>query len=483
MKNVICPSKSEPPPSRGAAVPAVSPGVSPVIRFTRERAARPTIRPPSLLWRFVFPCCAVLSLIDAFAAEPPAAAATNALAITPALIGRLLAEARTNHPALLAQDARTVAAGWNAAAVRTWDDPVFKLGGSISSPRGSKPSEEGDLIYGLEQKLPLFGKAGRARRVAAAETAMQEAETEFRVRQLRRDLITQLVKLARAERLLEISRQDFTWLETIVAVTEEKYRNSQATQPDVLTAQNEKSKRANQLLTEEKNRDYEKVALNRWVNRALDSPWPALRLPELAAPLPAASNLIARAAESAPRLQVWQAQIRQAKATTDLTRRQRLPDFSAGIEGRQFSGDGGFREGLFTLSFNLPWGNAGKYHHDLRRDQARLQSVELDAADFTLSLRHEINRLAVQTDAARREAVLYRDEILPRARQALESAHAAWAAGRGPFRDVLDAHRQMLDGETMLNRAIAEQHLIGADLALHGGLAEYDLSATATTQP
>lgn len=89
----------------------------------------------------------------------------------------------------------------------------------------------------------------------------------------------------------------------------------------------------------------------------------------------------------------------------------------------------------------------------------------------------------MQTDAARREAVLYRDEILPRARQALESAHAAWAAGRGPFRDVLDAHRQMLDGETMLNRAIAEQHLIGADLALHGGLAEYDLPATATTQP
>ncbi|MST95023.1 MAG: TolC family protein [Pedosphaera sp.] len=429
------------------------------------------------------PLCAAFAAIHSFAAEPPAGSATNMLAITPALVDRLVAEARTNHPALRAQDARTEAAGWNAAAVRTWEDPVFKLGGSTFSRRGPKASEEGDLIYGLEQKLPLFGKAGRARRVAAAETAMQEAETEFRVRQLRRELIAQLVKFARAGRQLELSRQDLAWLETIVAVTEEKYRNSQATRLDVLTAQNEKSKRADQLLTEEKNRDYERATLNRWVNRPINAPWPALRLPEVAAPLPAASNLIARAAQAAPRVKVLYAQILQAKATTELTRRQRLPDFSAGIEGRQFSGDGGFREGLFTLSFNMPWGNAGKYHHDLRRDQARLQSVELDAADFTLSLRHEINQLAVQTDAARRVAVLYRDEILPRARQALESAHAAWAAGRGPFRDVLDARRQMLDGETMLNRAIAEQHLIVADLALHGGLVEFDLSATATTQP
>lgn len=198
------------------------------------------------------PFCAALAAIHSFAAEPPDGSATNTLAITPALIGRLLAEARTNHPALRAQDARTEAAGWNTAAVRTWEDPVFKLGGSIFSRRGSKVSEEGDLIYGLEQKLPLFGKAERARRVAAAETAMQEAETEYRVRQLRRDLIAQLVKFARAERQLEISRQDFAWLETIATVTEEKYRNSLATQLDVLTAQNEKSKRADRLLTEEK---------------------------------------------------------------------------------------------------------------------------------------------------------------------------------------------------------------------------------------
>ena len=427
--------------------------------------------------------CAALSVIRVSAAEPSVGTASNTVAITPALIDRLLAEARTNHPALRAADARTEAAGWNTAAVRTWEDPTFKIGGSITSPRGFKPSEEGDLLYGLEQKLPLFGKADRARRVAAAETAMQQAETEFRVRQLRREIITQLVKFAQAGRQLEISREDFNWLETIVTVTEEKYRNSQATQLDVLTAQNEKSKRADRLLTEEKNRDYEKASLNRWVNRPIDSPWPVLRLPEVAAPLPAASNLIAQAARTAPRREVLRAQIRQAAATAELTRRQRLPDFSAGIEGRQFSGDGGFREGMFTLSFNLPWGNGDKYRSDLRRDQAKLKSTELDAADFELSLRHEINQLAVQIDAARREALLYRDEVIPRARQALESAHAAWTAGRGPFRDVLDARRLVLEGETMQARAIAGQYSLMAELVLHCGLTEFDSFETVPAKP
>ena len=138
---------------------------------------------------------------------------------------------------------------------------------------------------------------------------------------------------------------------------------------------------------------------------------------------------------------------------------------------------------MFTLSLNLPLGNAEKYRNDLRRDQAKLKSAELDAADFELSLRHEINQLAVQIDAARREALLYRDEVIPRARQALESAHAAWTAGRGPFRDLLDARRLVLEGETMEARAIAGQYSLMAELVLHCGLTVFDSFETVPAKP
>ena len=76
-----------------------------------------------------------------------------------------MAEARTNHPALKAADSRVRAATLNAGAVRTWDDPMAMFGGSVYGDKGFKPDEDGNLAYGVEQKLPLWGRPKLARRV------------------------------------------------------------------------------------------------------------------------------------------------------------------------------------------------------------------------------------------------------------------------------------------------------------------------------
>src|SRR4051812_34405572 len=86
----------------------------------------------------------------------PAASATNAVVISPQWIESLVEEARTNHPALRAADARADAATWNAAAVRAWDDPMAKFG--VMGADRERRADDGDLLYGIEQKLPLFGK-------------------------------------------------------------------------------------------------------------------------------------------------------------------------------------------------------------------------------------------------------------------------------------------------------------------------------------
>ena len=93
----------------------------------------------------------------------PADAATNAVVITTDLINRLVAEARTNNPSLKAADSRVRSATLNAEGVRTWDDPMGMFGGSVYGSRGFRASEDGNLAYGLEQKLPLWGRPRLAR--------------------------------------------------------------------------------------------------------------------------------------------------------------------------------------------------------------------------------------------------------------------------------------------------------------------------------
>src|SRR5258706_224056 len=130
--------------------------------------------------------------------------ATNTVLISTALINRLVAEARTNNPSLKAADSRVRSAALNAEAVRTWDDPMAMFGGSVYSSRGFSPSEDGNLAYGVEQKIPLWGRPKLTRRVAEAETSMREAEVNYRAHQLRSDVTKALLMPALAERGGEI---------------------------------------------------------------------------------------------------------------------------------------------------------------------------------------------------------------------------------------------------------------------------------------
>src|ERR1051326_6059973 len=176
--------------------------------------------------------------------------ATNALVISTDYINRLVAEARTNNPSLRAADSRVRSAALNAEAVRTWEDPMAMFGGSVYSDRGFKPSEDGNLAYGIEQKLPLWGKPKLTRRVAESETSRREAELNYRVQQLRRDIAQTLLLAALAERVVEIGEQDLAWVGAAAKAAENKYRAGQAALADTLQIQNEVAKRNDTLRTD-----------------------------------------------------------------------------------------------------------------------------------------------------------------------------------------------------------------------------------------
>jgi len=223
--------------------------------------------------------------------------------------------------------------------------------------------------------------------------------------------------------------------------------------------------------------------LNQLLNRPIDSPWPPLQLPPVGPVIPLSQKLLSLALQNEPKLKVMAQEIKQAQATAELTRRSRLPDVSLGVEGRQFSDDGEFRSGMFTLRFSLPWFNEGKYHKDYERDKERQKTAEAGREDQVLMVREELHHLSVENEAARREALLYGGEISTRAAQALTSRLADWESGHGMFRDVLEARRTSLDSELMSARATAEQNEMLAELVLWTGLENIEALAPLANEP
>jgi len=357
------------------------------------------------------------------------------------------------------------------------------FGGSVYSDKGFKPSEEGDLAYGIEEKLPLWDKPKLNRRFAEAETSTRQAEAELRVQEIRRDIAKALLATALAERVVEIGQQDLAWLDATAQATENKYRAGGAVLADTLQIQNEAAKRTDTLRTDRNRVAHDRVALNRLLNRSADSPWPSLRLPPVGPSIPLSEKLLTLALQSEPRLKVMAQEIKKAQAEAELSHKSRLPDVSLGVEGRQYSGDGEFRSGMFTLRFSLPWFNRDKYRKDYARDIAKQKSAEQEREDQVLMVREELHHLSVEIEATRREALLYGNEISARATQALTSRLADWEAGRGMLRDVLDARRMSLESELMSARATAEEADMLAELLLWTGLESVESLAPLANEP
>ena len=408
---------------------------------------------------------------------------TSAVIITTPYIDRLFSEGRANNPSLKAADSRVRSATLNAEAVRTWEDPMAMVGGSVYSSRGFNPSEDGNLAYGVEQKLPLWGRQNLARNVAETESSVREAEVNYRAHQLRSDLTKALILTALAETVVRVGEEDLAWLEATAKATENKYRAGQAALADTLQLQNEVAKRNDALLTDRRRLAHEHFTLNRLLNRDASSGWPPFKLPPVAPEIPLSQRLLTLALQNEPKLKVLEQEIKQAQANAELTRKMRLPDVGLGIEGRQFSGDGGFRSGMFTLRFSLPWANGGKYRKDYERDKAKQKSVEQEREDQILMVREELHHLAVGVEAMRRAALLHSDEIAHRAMQALTSRVSEWEAGHGAFRDVLDARRMLLESQLMSARATAEEHQMLAEMLLWTGLENLEAITALASEP
>jgi len=423
--------------------------------------------------KFSFPIIPVLILASTWSTVAQGNVAGERMAITPDLVDQLLAEAQTNNPALQAAGARADAASAGVDSVRVWEDPMFTLGYWKSTSQGFEAAQQGDIIYGIEQKLPTFGRPELARHVAEAEAAKEKLNVGYETQKLRRDLTVALVELALAGESVDLAQQDLSWLEATVTAVDSRYKVGKSSQVEWLKIQTERAKAANDLTTLKLERDHRQVEINRLLNRALHAPWPVMTLPGIAGAVPDDDRLVSAALNFAPELKVMQQEIAENEAAAQVTKRQRLPEIGVGLDARQYSGDGGIREGTFTVNFSLPWLNSKGYDSDFRRDRAKVRAAERDAADYRLSVGEEVHHLTVDLDAARRQALLYRDEIIPLTEQTLASASTAWENNLGLFQDVLDARRMLVENRLALAEAVADQARTLAELTLLTGIRDF----------
>jgi outer membrane protein TolC len=383
-----------------------------------------------------------------------------------------MAEANGRNPTILAAGARADAAAAAVDSVRTWEDPVFTLGVWGSTPRGMPASQEGDILYGIEEKLPLFGHPDLVRHVAEAKATRDRLSVGYAQEDLRREITLALLDIALTDRAAGLAAEDLDWIETTMASVDSRYRSGKSSQVEWLSVEAERAEAAEQLTTVRAMRASQVEQADRLLSRDRSSRWPELILPALAGPVIYDDRIVSAALAFAPKLKVLRQEAVRNEAASHLTWHMRMPEVGLGLEARQYSGDAGFREGMMTVNLSLPWVNGARYDSDVARDKALARAADRDADAYANEVREDVHHACVDLDTARRRALLYRDQLVPLAEQALASARAAWESNQSRFQDILEAHRALVSDRLALTQASADQRREMAELTFLTGVAD-----------
>ncbi len=371
------------------------------------------------------------------------------------LVLRLTGEMRAQHPALRSLQARVDAAHHATEGTRRWADPMLTAGGAAYRD-SSMARDNGDLIYGVQQTLPILGKEKAARAVAGSEEAMAETRFEARFVELRRDLALALVAVAYERESVALLREDGRWLEARESTARARMASGRESLAQLLRLENERARLRVDLANGGVRLADAEAAVRRALGRTNEVSPGEFSLPPVGPDVAVDERLVRIAEASDPMVRTIHAEGRVADATLLATRRSARPDVALGLQAYQYSGDGGIAQGMFGVTINLPWFNRENYRRDLRRDEARVRANRLEETNAAAEVRRVVHRLAADLASARRIAVLYRDDIRPRTATTLGALEAAWMPGGADLRDLLETRRQLVDADRLAARATAD---------------------------
>ena len=345
---------------------------------------------------------------------------------------------------------------------RAWEDlragGDFRVERSVSIP----PNSFMDQTAMLEQEVPISGKNLSRGRTATAEA--RAAFEDFRRAEL--DVIMRArvayARLANGYAQLEVNRRNTDLLDQFVQISRSRYETGAATQADVLIAQTDAAKLLEMRADLERQISEAQSALNVLMNRPAQSAIGQPSAPAFAGQTLSLRTLQNMALAQRPELQRAQNRLEAERFRVELARRQWFPDPALNVKAQRYNDAAqAISEVDVGVSFPLPWLNQTKYKSGILEAQKSIEgaSHELDGVRTeTLGLvRDQLKK--IQTAANQYE--LYRDSILPVARQTVDASRSAYEANTGGFLQLITARRTLQDAESA-----ALNHLVDYEVAL-----------------
>ena len=321
----------------------------------------------------------------------------------------------------------------------------------------------------IAMKFPFPGTLALKGQIINEDVLIAQKEFEIALR----DLVTE-IKLAYYDYLFvteatRINEENQKLLQQMIAIAQAKFRVGQGKYSNVIMAQVELSKLANVIITLQQQRETIIARINTLLNSSADLPLGDPMPIEENRVVPTLAELYALAVENRQEIQKQKLTISKMNLVVEMAKQMTYPDPPLGasyFENRSMPDLKHTQKMPMTFSTrrtlnptNTAWfGHRNSYIHEMG---VKIEAMEHQIEKLGSNLRFVVKKHHFGMETANRSIRLYRQTLLPQARQALEAANTAYQAAQIDFLSFLDAQRTLLNLRIEEQRALRDyrQHL------------------------
>jgi cobalt-zinc-cadmium efflux system outer membrane protein len=351
------------------------------------------------------------------------------------------------NPEIHAARKRMEALAHQVPVAASLQDPMLNM--TVQPEPVQTASGQQELILSASQKFPWFGKLGTRSAVAESQTNVARAQLAAAELEIVEKVKRAYYELYFLQQAMAVTQADQQLLREIRDIANIRYTTGGASQQDVLRAELEISNVEKELIQLRQQLESGQARLARILHVSPQTELLAIdQLPPEQAPRDL-DWLQRQAVAARPELHAQLAAIQRDQRAADLARLDYKPDVTLGMSWIDVSDSGispianGQDSVLLTAGVNLPVYRK-RLDSSVRSAEAKAVATarEYDALrDGTVE---EVTDLFAQARSQQDLLVLFREDILPKARQTLEVSSQAYNVGEVDFLQLVDNWRQLL---------------------------------------
>jgi outer membrane protein TolC len=284
---------------------------------------------------------------------------------------------------------------------------------------------------------------------------MAEQEYHAVEKKVIRDLKAAYYDLYLVQRKIQINADNQDLMRQFERIASKQYEVGTGEHHEVLRAQVELSSLINDGVILQQEKNGAEAMLNTLLSRSTDSSLGFVTDPEVSFPPLTFEQLKPLALEARPEIHAMNYAIEMNRDELTRSNREYLPDFMVRLAYKDVADTkDDFWSAMVGINVPVPFLSLQKYSGMVEENELGVKKAEDEALTMKNMALFEVQDALVRVQTSMNLVLLYKNTVIPQARQTLETTIISYQTGRSMFLWLIDSYRTLLNAQLSYHESV-----------------------------